>query len=889
MRNNIIDIFAEYDDITHVFILTYNIDFIFLQTVLVPALRRCGHPSLTIYADAHQAMNSFSEQMDWIDGAGVRYRVIPVDLGNHFSFHPKAVLLSGEKNGRLLVGSGNLTHGGWVENAEIWIQYDSEEEGCGPFYQIRDYINKITSYVPNSKRLSHELLDAFSPDLHKWIKPTSEGEITIFGRFNDDYSLYSKISDVLIGKEIDKLIICSPYFDENGSMVLNLKKHLNIRNVDVLFDANGHTLTKKAAENLKKNGINTKPIKFERSEGHGAFVHAKFYGFITKNEVYVFSGSANCSIAAMGIDAAGRGNAELLNLVVMSAEQFSEHYINEIVDEDETLTEYYEPSISEENHDKDVKFIRIVAARFDENGLVVSYRISSGLTIEKCVVNDLSQPFVEKENDEITIKKVISPRKVFLTATTAGEEIISNVMWVDNEFMLGDTAKRRSLVNIISSGVTNSTWSVNVWIELLDKYRENLMCTPSWKKVHVEKRDDREEADVLYSREDIFYRYKALPTRFNFPRPDGPHNRILTLQQILLQWFGYGWKGKDNENSIPSVCESTDDERELIDRARRDFTSYERSRNDVQITQTIKNSIHRRLIALAETFEKKEFFTSRPPDMIKVDIAFASLILRTGLVENWIDESDFINITHRIWRSLFFNGCTDVNISYSSGWLEFLYVNAQEPAEFMNNLCDVEISASLILWALAVKDAIDSPEAALFNLVVVASIARFRQLWSIDKSEELLNSITKQLQATSEYNPDSFNEKWENISQRWNKFLMRGAALARLQQIISRFDLPNLSKLIKTDSVYSGELLWQSSKFGFCVTKNNCKRIRGSSVGVISLHDPRSVKKISALYLIPIRGLLDNDDSSLLLSNLENESRKVIREYIDVLSGKLTR
>lgn len=885
MRNSIIDIIAEQNDITHVFILTFNIDFIFIQTVLIPALRWCGYPSLTIFADAQQVMNSFNEQKDWVDGVGIRYRVIPVDMGNHFAFHPKAVLLSGEKTGRLLVGSGNLTHGGWVENAEIWVQYESEDDGCGPFLLIRDYISKIITFSCNSIRISHELLDAFNPDMHEWITPAPDNSSNLVTRFNDTFSIYSQISEILKNEKIDRLVICSPYYDENGSMVLNLKNRLNIGRVDVFFDSNGHTLTKKAAENLQKNGVTLKPIRFERSEGHGAFIHAKFYAFFMQSGVHVFSGSANCSIAALDIDVSGRGNAELLNYSFMRKSEFAEQFLNEILIIDDPVAEYYQAPEHDEKPDENEKFISITNARLDENGLTVFFKKSDGLEIVKCVVDSVEQSFVNKTTDEIVVQKQISPKRVYLKASDTLNEIISNTSWVDNEFELGDTAKRRSLASIISSGVTQSSWGVNVWIELLDKFRENLVYTPSWKKVHVEKRDNRENTVIVYSRDDIFHNYQSLPARLHVPRTDNPNNKVLTLQQILLQWFGYGWK--DEAEVETSDDETAGDEQDIIDRAKKELSKTETRKRDTVSSNITKNSIRKKLIAIADAFDRKEFFTSRPPDLLKIDIAFSSVILRTGLHENWIDVSDFIQLTHRIWCSIFFNGSNDAGLSYPSGWLEFMYVNATKPEEYMNNLCDIELSASLILWALALDETIDSPEDALFNLLCVASIARFPQLWSIEQPERLTNVIVKHLQVTNELNTDDYDMQWMKISKRWNKYLARGAALAQLQNIISKYNLDYLKELVQTDLVYSGELLWQPSRLGFCVTNANCKRANGYKVEVVSLHNPRTIKKISAPYLVPIRGLLDNYDASSPLSGLDIESRIILNDYVKELTGRL--
>ena len=53
MRRNVLEwICGTMADATSAIVLTHNIDFLFLQSIVRPRLRQSGHPKLTVFADA---------------------------------------------------------------------------------------------------------------------------------------------------------------------------------------------------------------------------------------------------------------------------------------------------------------------------------------------------------------------------------------------------------------------------------------------------------------------------------------------------------------------------------------------------------------------------------------------------------------------------------------------------------------------------------------------------------------------------------------------------------------------------------------------------------------------------------------------------------------------
>src|ERR1700676_3403025 len=97
-------------------ITTYALSLSFFEAVILDALIRAGGREAMILADIDGVRASLSEQ--GAQRVGKDYEVEPVSVSSGV-FHPKISVLSGENECHLLVGSGNLTFGGWGGNYEV--------------------------------------------------------------------------------------------------------------------------------------------------------------------------------------------------------------------------------------------------------------------------------------------------------------------------------------------------------------------------------------------------------------------------------------------------------------------------------------------------------------------------------------------------------------------------------------------------------------------------------------------------------------------------------------------------------------------------------------------------------------------------------------------------
>src|SRR5260370_4036635 len=95
---------------------TYALSLSFFEAVILDALIRAGGREATILADIDGVRASLSEQ--GAQRVGKDYEVEPVSVSSGV-FHPKITVMSAAEECHLLVGSGNLTFGGWGGNCEV--------------------------------------------------------------------------------------------------------------------------------------------------------------------------------------------------------------------------------------------------------------------------------------------------------------------------------------------------------------------------------------------------------------------------------------------------------------------------------------------------------------------------------------------------------------------------------------------------------------------------------------------------------------------------------------------------------------------------------------------------------------------------------------------------
>jgi HKD family nuclease len=853
MRRDLLKIISGSKDVTNAIILTHNIDFVFLQTVVLSAFRKCGQPTVTVFADADCAVESYTNQYPVLSDLGVRYRVVQVSAEPGFRFHPKAILLSGPDEATLLVGSGNLTYGGWRENAEIWIQFNAKSDDIANFFYFRDYLRLILDKIHLADSVRSEVEEAFDPKSKNWISEGS-GELPgITGRFGNGPSLIEKIAEKLNFESLEELHICSPYFDNRGNALREVITRFDAKNKTELYWHKDSNLTEKAwmsNENIAK----IRSVKFEHQNANGefrsAFMHAKFYAFLQKDQVIVVAGSGNCSQGALTIPGKA-GNAELMAFQTMALDEYQENYANEFILSSEEIQFHESVEIGDDTEQDGSPEIRVMSARFDSGAILVGF-IPVDTRVEECRVNDEPVHFDSDESGIVRIPYTKSPRTVQLRGSINGLQSISNLAWVDQEKYLRSSARGRSLADSIRTQVNPDTWNAGAWSEILGVFCKHLSYMPASVddplKKKIGKNTDKEPLE--FTADDVFssgYQMSGFNS-LSVSLLDSNNTRVQSLQQLLKRWFGM----PDEEISDDTdPDDEPEDDEDVVDRPE---IIRKIPRTEI-IKEAITDRDRRRICNLMKQMKvsmtSREFLEERSPEMLAADIKIVSVLLCIGLRENWVSMEEFWEVTYQIWVSLFFTSDEDPK----RGWFELRFRNSDDPESFIESMKPSEIAAAFLGWVMAVPGKVSIPEQATFKLASVLAVARLPWLWHSAAIEDTGNELMAFLAHSAPRNLSK-----EKILQRaineWKSLLRRGDALRRFENAVKNRPVKELMESIKQPLLNAGELLWQGSS-GFCITKDTCQRVKSAKLTVEKLQIGEE-KKFCATFTIPIQALLDD-------------------------------
>jgi hypothetical protein len=309
---------------------TFSFDFYFFEMKAMKWLRSCGVRNINVFIDGHY----YSELMQQATGEEMQlsagYSLYPVFQKS--VFHPKIWMLFGEKEGLLIVGSGNLTNSGNGNNDEIWgaFHFDIRStENSSVFSSAWDYLSTLSSSV---KGQMNEKNTKWILEHSKWLnelpktKPfqffeTSQKEKVAFLFNTETTSIWNELLKHLSNEKVVEITTISPYYDKNGKVLQELNSLFPSAIVKVILDESGlipsAMQVSKAFTFYDWCDAGVSKIQYAKSGNSKSKLHGKIIHFKTKNgKEFCLFGSANITPAGLGL--LGKNSNAEVSLLIQS-------------------------------------------------------------------------------------------------------------------------------------------------------------------------------------------------------------------------------------------------------------------------------------------------------------------------------------------------------------------------------------------------------------------------------------------------------------------------------------------------------------------------------------------------------------------------------------------
>lgn len=814
-------------------VLTHNIDFLFIESVVIPRLRAVGSPQLTIFADAACSAGTYQTQETLVSKLGSRYRVVPVDLGQARRFHPKALFLAGTEASGLAVGSGNTTYGGWSGNKEIWTDFLAPGDGGAQIASFRDYLATILTYVPDPAGIRAEVLGLFETPENVWAAALPEA-----GGLAWTPSTKSMLDQMLaqIGATPTAIDVLSPYYDPDGAALARIAD-LGAKEVRALLQPRRAGLSQDIVEKLPAN-IFLRSIEPASEDGRRKFIHAKAYVFDTPSGAFVAAGSANCSRAALLADASW-GNAEIMAISPVRDQELADLWSSYLVTESPPELPATHPS---EDWTFETSELRILAARKDGATLTVHYKTEGELSdisirTQANVFHRARSVSADRADFEV-IEQVSSV--TLLGVTREGRTLTSLPCWIDDERSLRMAPAERILRDKLEEAAARGSLLGRDFLQILELFELHVQRDAS--QTGGTNKTPKDEIEPAYFSEADIYAdgFGRPPSTLNPALPGG----FSEADELALIYSFFRTPGETSQKHSNRVRQSDEEKEgedqkpEVVERA-----SVERVELDAQRLRLTK------LLAKIETaMQRPEYLQRRKADRLAGDIAFLAVLMAKARSDGLLDEQVYRAQSLRFWRVLFFGPKGD------NGRIPTFMNGLDDGARsaFIAEMRSPRLSAAMTLWC-TIDWAGAEAEAKQFRFSTALLASRHRWLSEGGKHDALMEELQK---LAEKLFPAS---RQKDLFEAWVRWVGDGHALAKIYEAFGLRPQGELAKFCTRPAVKAGELAWQSGR-GLCVSDHDIARVpKGKAhLGPVDGSDPILVQ---SMFVAPLLDILKADNT----------------------------
>ena len=299
---------------------TYTVDLEMFEKLILRRLLYNGCSYIGIYADQSRIVEEISSA-EGIQSLGRHYTLKGVIRGN--AFHPKIYLLLGRKKAKLLLGSGNLTTAGWINNREVFGKFRYREGESENLSIIQDVYRQFIRYSETNRSASFEhiyrkaeVYDYLHPEKIQGLK---EHQLCI----SHEEAIYSQLKKK-IPEKLSEIHIFTPYFDGKLKVIEAMKRDFPGAKISIYLQEATSNFPAHMISKMKEELYKVEYIENTKKNYHGKLIF-----FIGDDQEYLLFGSPNCSAPAL-LESGTKGNEEASVLKEVEKGYFSDWMKNEI-------------------------------------------------------------------------------------------------------------------------------------------------------------------------------------------------------------------------------------------------------------------------------------------------------------------------------------------------------------------------------------------------------------------------------------------------------------------------------------------------------------------------------------------------------------------------------
>ena len=302
---------------------TFSFDFHHFESQVLKQLKKNGVTNVSIFADSNMLDESIGLATGHLKSLGTNYSINSIP--SRGAFHPKLTLLASDKEVLLLQGSGNITSGGHGKNHEIFSTLYATNDNQTQLPLILEAWEYIKTLTEKVKGLSSDKLDWITRnsqllqnkigDKHRFYKIEEDFEAALL--YNENTGIWQQLRENIGNETILNIKIISPFYDENGTLLLTMSTHFKDCPIEVYLqeDKGIHPYKMEKRRNISFYNWDTTQRAEATFKTFKRKLHAKIMLFETSEGYYCLLGSANATTAAFGSDA-GRGSNDEFSVLV---------------------------------------------------------------------------------------------------------------------------------------------------------------------------------------------------------------------------------------------------------------------------------------------------------------------------------------------------------------------------------------------------------------------------------------------------------------------------------------------------------------------------------------------------------------------------------------------